>query len=70
LRTDALVLAGGAERTSVRLALRPSGTEPKIKGYIEIRQAVDDLAAARNAAEMLRMAVEGEAASLLQRGPN
>jgi phosphomannomutase len=71
LRTDALVLGGGAERTSVRLALRPSGTEPKIKGYIEIRQAVDDdLAAARNAAEMLRMAVEGEAASLLQRGPN
>ncbi|MDT5133065.1 MAG: phosphomannomutase [Mycobacterium sp.] len=67
MRTDALILSGGTGRTSVRLALRPSGTEPKIKGYIEIREAVDtDLAAARKAAETLRADVEREAANLVQ----
>ncbi|HME47461.1 phospho-sugar mutase [Mycobacterium sp.] len=71
LRTDALILSGGDEHTSVRLAVRPSGTEPKIKGYIEIRHAVNgELAGARTAAEMLTTAVAAEAARLLQRGPN
>ncbi len=71
LRTDALILSGGDAHTSVRLAVRPSGTEPKIKGYIEIRRAVDDnLAAARKGADNLRFTVEEEAARLLQRGPN
>jgi phosphomannomutase len=70
-RTDALIFAGGDERSSVRLAVRPSGTEPKIKCYIEIRQSVDgDLAAARAAAAATKAAVETEAAEFLQRGPN
>ena len=70
-RTDALIFTGGDEQTSVRLAVRPSGTEPKIKGYIEIRQAVDDdLAAARAKATDLSAKVEAEAANLIQRGPN
>ncbi len=55
----------------VRLAVRPSGTEPKIKGYIEIREPVNSrLAAARRSAEALCEAVRRDAAALLQRGPN
>ena len=70
-RTDALVFTGGDEQLSVRLAIRPSGTEPKVKGYIEIRRDVaDDLAAARASAAELQARVEAEAASLIQRGPN
>jgi phosphomannomutase len=69
-RTDALILSGGDKRTSVRLAVRPSGTEPKIKCYVEIRHAVDDdLAAARKTATEQQTAVESEAARI-QRGPN
>jgi phosphomannomutase len=70
-RTDALVFTGGDGATSVRLAVRPSGTEPKIKGYIEIRQQVDGgLAAARARAADLRAKVQAGAAEYLQRGPN
>jgi phosphomannomutase len=68
---DVLVLSGGDRHLSVRVAVRPSGTEPKIKGYIEIRRAVDDdLATARNAAEVAATAVGNELARLFQRGPN
>ncbi len=70
-RTDALICTGGDEQISLRLALRPSGTEPKIKCYIEIRVApteyLDDARA--RAATALR-AVESDATALLQRGPN
>lgn len=38
-RTDALVFAGGDGDTSVRVVVRPSGTEPKVKCYIEVRCA-------------------------------
>lgn len=38
--SDALILAGGDDATSVRLVVRPSGTEPKLKCYIEVRCAV------------------------------
>lgn len=48
-RTDAVILEGGDADTAVRVAVRPSGTEPKVKSYIEVRQScVDgDVAAAR-----------------------
>lgn len=69
--TDALIMAGGTAASTVRLAVRPSGTEPKIKCYIEVRAAADgELAAARADATALRSAVESEAMALIQRGPN
>ncbi|HMC69772.1 MAG TPA: phospho-sugar mutase, partial [Mycobacteriales bacterium] len=39
LRTDALVLFGGDDESWVRMVVRPSGTEPKLKSYIEVRFA-------------------------------
>jgi phosphomannomutase len=36
-RTDALVFFGGDDETWVRMVVRPSGTEPKVKCYIEVR---------------------------------
>ena len=38
--TDALIFTGGDDDTSVRLVVRPSGTEPKLKCYIEVRCVV------------------------------
>ncbi len=57
-RTDAVILEGGDGDTAVRVAVRPSGTEPKVKSYIEVRRnCVDgDLAAAR--ADARRLAEE------------
>jgi len=37
LRTDAVVLTGGDGETTLRVVVRPSGTEPKVKSYIEVR---------------------------------
>jgi phosphomannomutase len=39
LRTDALVFFGGDDDGWVRMVVRPSGTEPKVKSYIEVRCA-------------------------------
>jgi phosphomannomutase len=66
-RTDALIYTG----ESVRLAIRPSGTEPKIKGYVEVHlPPADDLVDARARATQLIDRVRAEAVDLLQRGPN
>ena len=47
-RTDALIFTGGDADTSARVVVRPSGTEPKVKFYIEVRSAVaQDLAGVR-----------------------
>lgn len=52
---DAVVLAGGDESTSVRVVVRPSGTEPKVKCYTEVRRAVTgELSAARTAAAQIQ----------------
>ncbi len=55
-RTDALVFAGADDTISVRVVTRPSGTEPKLKSYIEVRCA-GDLPAARERAFRLQDAV-------------
>ena len=39
-RTDALVFFGGDDKNWVRMVVRPSGTEPKVKSYIEVRCAI------------------------------
>ena len=54
-RTDAVILSGGDADISVRVVVRPSGTEPKVKSYIEVRCAPsDDLAAMRARAHGLQ----------------
>jgi phosphomannomutase len=66
-RTDALIYTG--ER--VRVAIRPSGTEPKIKAYLEIRlPPSDDVPAARAIAAQLLDELRADVVDLLQRGPN
>lgn len=53
-KTDAVILSGGDDATSVRVVARPSGTEPKLKCYIEVRLAcADDVGAARTDAARL-----------------
>ena len=55
---DALIFTGGDDDASARVVVRPSGTEPKLKCYIEIRCALtgvaDDLRLARERARALR----------------
>ena len=59
--TDALIFTGGDDEASARVVVRPSGTEPKLKCYIEIRCAVSgDLGAARARAGALRQRLVDE----------
>lgn len=52
--TDALILTGADGDTAIRVVVRPSGTEPKLKSYIEVRCApTDDLDAARERAHRI-----------------
>ncbi|SOX52462.1 phospho-sugar mutase [Mycobacterium ahvazicum] len=53
--TDALIFAAGNDDTSIRVVVRPSGTEPKLKCYLEIGCAAsDELASSRTYAGALR----------------
>jgi phosphomannomutase len=56
-----VILEGGDTDTAVRVAVRPSGTEPKVKSYIEVRQnCVDgDLDTARAEARRLQEELAG-----------
>ncbi|OBF74530.1 phosphomannomutase [Mycobacterium sp. 852002-51613_SCH5001154] len=52
---DALIFTGGDDDASVRLVVRPSGTEPKLKCYIEVRcAATGELDDARQRARAVR----------------
>lgn len=54
-QADALFLTGGDDQTSIRVVVRPSGTEPKVKCYIEVGQVVSsDLAHARRRAAVVQ----------------
>jgi phosphomannomutase len=55
-RTDAVEFSGGDDDISVRVVTRPSGTEPKLKSYIEIR-CTGELSVARARAAQLQNAV-------------
>jgi phosphomannomutase len=66
-RTDGLIYMG----ESVRVAIRPSGTEPKVKAYLEIRLPPhEDVTAARAVAARMLEALRADVVGLLQRGPN
>jgi len=63
-RTDALILSGGDDDNWVRIVVRPSGTEPKVKSYIEVRWAnIGNIEATRVKAR----AVQDELVSIAQR---
>ena len=54
-RTDAVILTGGDGETTFRVVVRPSGTEPKVKSYIEVRCGdVSDLRETRARARRLQ----------------
>jgi phosphomannomutase len=62
--TDALIFTGGDDDVSARVVVRPSGTEPKLKCYVEVRCAVTgDLGAARARAGALRRQLVAEVRS-------
>lgn len=62
-RSDALIMSGGDGETTLRIVVRPSGTEPKLKSYIEVRCGdVSDLDEARARAKRLQDELAGVAA--------
>ena len=61
--TDALIFTAGDDDTSIRVVVRPSGTEPKLKCYLEIRCATsDDLTSSRTYADAIRAKLAAEVA--------
>ena len=61
---DALIFTGGDDAAAARVVVRPSGTEPKVKCYIEVRCPVTgELHAAREQAAALRATLLSEVAS-------
>jgi phosphomannomutase len=65
LRSDAVVLTGGDGETTMRMVVRPSGTEPKVKCYIEVRCGdASDVADARARAHRVQVELSNFAASL------
>ena len=55
---DAVFFRGGDQQTSVRVVVRPSGTEPKVKCYSEVRESVGaNLADARSRAHAVEQLV-------------
>ena len=64
-RTDALIFFGGDDDDWVRMVVRPSGTEPKVKCYIEVRCAiVGDLMGTRAKARTVQDELVGVAQNL------
>ncbi|KGI67222.1 phospho-sugar mutase [Mycolicibacterium rufum] len=63
-RTDALVFSGGDDTASVRVVVRPSGTEPKLKCYLEVRCA-DELTEARERAALVQSTLVDDVRALL-----
>ena len=64
-RTDALIFFGGDDHNWVRMVVRPSGTEPKVKSYIEVRCAnTGDLNTTRAKARAIQDELAGVARRL------
>lgn len=68
--TDAIVihLSGNSEVENARAIIRPSGTEPKIKCYLEVVVRNNDLLSARQISEKALQALVKDAAPLLNGG--
>jgi phosphomannomutase len=69
-KADAVVihLSGKGEIAKARVIIRPSGTEPKIKCYLEVVVNSDDLAIAQRSADNELQALARDAAPLLEGG--
>ncbi len=68
-RTDALVFSGGDDTEWVRVVIRPSGTEPKLKSYIEVR-CDGELAARAGPRQHVQNRIAAAVREWGQRGPN
>ena len=67
-KTDAIIihLSGNNEIAKARVIVRPSGTEPKIKCYLEVVVNVDDLTIAQRTADNELQLLARDAAPLLE----
>jgi phosphomannomutase len=69
LRTDAVAITARDDRTTLRVTVRPSGTEPKVKAYLEVALAPDDdRHAARTRAGRLMRELHSTATDLVMAG--